>query len=103
MDVDAVAVCFIVFPLALVDVAVCVPELASTVSFVFSPLAFVFGVVGPDLDSGSVSHVVEEVSFVDGTVFKRELFDKLKSLEGRILLKIDEILVVSGKQLGNTI
>lgn len=89
MNVDSVSISLVVLPLAFVDVSVGVPELSTTVRFILAPLSFVLGVVRPDLDSWSVPLVIEEVSFVNSSVFKGKLLDELEALFGSIPLKLD--------------
>ena len=62
MDVDAEAVSFIVLPLAFVDVAIGVPELAGAVGLILSPLTLILGSIGPNLNTGSMSHSIFEVA-----------------------------------------
>jgi hypothetical protein len=98
VDIDTISVGFVFFPLSFINVTISMPELSSAVGFVLSPFTLVFGVVRPYLDSWSMSHVVQEVSFVDGSILKSELFDELVSHLDRVLLKIDEVLVLSLKK-----
>lgn len=70
MHVSTVSIGFIVFPVAVVDVAIRVPELALTVCFIILPFAFVASAIGPDLGAGAVAGAVFEVAAVDCTVFK---------------------------------
>lgn len=65
VDVDTIAICLVVFPLALIDVAISMPELSASIGFVKAPLTLVFGAVGPDLNSWTVSLVVKKVTFED--------------------------------------
>lgn len=64
MDIDTIAVCLVILPLAFVDVSVRVPELACSVGFVIAPLAFVFSTIWPDLNSGPMSHSVLKISYI---------------------------------------
>lgn len=57
MAVDTVAVCLVVLPLAVVDVAVSVNESSFTVGFVVAPPTFIHGTVGPNLTAFSLSDV----------------------------------------------
>jgi len=61
---------FVVQPLALVDVAVGVLELALPVRLVKSPLALVARTVRPNLMSEAVSHIVQPLSSVDSSVLQ---------------------------------
>ena len=58
--VDYITVCLVVYPLIFIDVSVCVPEPARLVSFIVAPLVFILRKIGPNLDSGLVSHAVLE-------------------------------------------
>jgi hypothetical protein len=101
MDIDTIAVSFVVLPLAFIDVSVGMPELSAPIGFVFSPFTLVFCIIRPYLNTRSVSHFIKQVSFIDCTIFKCKFFDKLKSLSQCFLLKLNQILVFGFKQLRN--
>jgi len=88
MNVDAVAVSFVVFPLAFVHVTVSVPEFSGSVSFVLAPFAFIFSAIGPNLDTRSMSHSVFEVAFIDSSIFKNKLINELETLRLGCCLKV---------------
>ena len=66
MDVLALPMCFVVLPLALVDIAVSVVQLAVAMGFVIEPGAFITGSVLPDLGSPSVPLVTQPLPSVFG-------------------------------------
>jgi len=70
MDVDSKAIGFIIFPLAFVDITICVPEFSSAVSLILAPLTLVLGTIGPDLHTRSVSHSIFEVSLIDCSILE---------------------------------
>jgi len=78
VDVDTVAVCFVVEPLTFEDVSIDVPELAMTACFVEPPVAFVFGAILPDLHSVAVLHVAEPLASVGGSILEVDLATVLK-------------------------
>ena len=103
VNVDSITIGFVILPLTFIDVSVSVPELSTAIGLVFSPFALVLGVVRPDLNTRSVTHVVQEVAAVDGTVLKGQLLDELKSLFGGISLELHKIRIISCKELWESI
>ena len=99
MNINAVSVGLVILPLAFVDVAVGVPELTATVSFVFAPLALILGVVWPYLHARSVPHFVLEIALVNCTVLKGEFLDELETLLDCLLLKIEKILILGVEEV----
>jgi hypothetical protein len=97
VNVDAEAIGFIVFPLTLIDVTVSVPEFSTAVCLVFAPFSFILGVIWPDLDTWAVTHFVVEVALVNSTILESEFFDEGKTLLLSVLLKVEQILVISVK------
>ena len=55
MDVDSVAISFVIFPFSLVNVTIRVDKSAAAVCFVIFPVSFIYAAVGPDLITPSVS------------------------------------------------
>ena len=53
--VDTVAIGLVIEPLSIIDITVCVEELALTASLVILPITFVASVVGPDHGPASMS------------------------------------------------
>ena len=49
MLIESIAVSFIVLPISLINITICVPELTLTVCLVIVPFSFVFTTVGPNL------------------------------------------------------
>jgi hypothetical protein len=80
VHVDSISVGFIVFPLSFVDVTVSMPELAAAVCFIFSPLSLVLGIIWPDLDSRTMSHIIDQISLVDSSILKSQFLDELEAL-----------------------
>lgn len=70
MKVDAFAMCLVVQPFALVDVAVCVDQSASAIRLVVVPVPFVQGVVFPDLLAAAFFEPVGELAEVAGAAFE---------------------------------
>jgi hypothetical protein len=99
MNVDAISISLIVFPLAVVDVAIRVPEFAAAISLVLTPLAFIASIVRPDLDAGTMTHFVQQITLVDCTIFESELFDELEAVIERLLLELEEVRVLGGEKL----
>lgn len=99
MNVDAESIGLVIFPLALVDVAIRVPELASAVSLVLAPLTFVLGTIRPDLNTRSMSHSIFEVALVDCTILENQLVNELESLLFRGRFELSEQLVVREVEL----
>lgn len=56
MRVNSQTVCFVLDPLPIVNIAVRVDKSAVAMSFVVFPVAFVHGAVGPDLNSTALSN-----------------------------------------------
>lgn len=80
VNVDSVAIGFVILPLSVVNVTISMPEFSFAVGLIFPPFTLVFGVIGPDLDAGTVSHFILEVAFVDSAVFKGQLLNKLEAI-----------------------
>ncbi len=78
VEVGAVSIGFVVFPLSVIGVTVGMGELAFSAGFVLLPLAFVFGTVGPKLDAVSVAIRDEPFAFVADSVFE---LDELSFLD----------------------
>jgi len=76
--VDAIAVCLVIEPLALVDVAIDVPELSLTVSFVEAPMTLILGTILPDLHALTVLHVSKPLAGVGSAVLDLHLTALLK-------------------------
>lgn len=98
VHVDSVAVGLVILPLTVINVAVGVPELAAAISFVHAPLTLVLGVIGPDLDAGTVAHVIEQIAAINGTILEDEFFSELQTLRGRSLLQFDEVRIIGFEQ-----
>ena len=78
LHVDAIAVCLVIEPLALIHVAIDVPELALTASFVEAPMTFIFGTILPDLHTLTVLHVSKPLASVGSAVLNLYLTALLK-------------------------
>ena len=76
--VDAIAICLVIEPLALVHVAIGVLELSLTVSFVETPMTLILGTILPDLLALTVLHVSKPLAGV--SEFKTVLDLKLTAL-----------------------
>ena len=63
MDVDTEAVGFVILPLALVDIAISVPEFTRSVGLVLAPFSLILCTIGPDLDTRSVSHAILQIAY----------------------------------------
>eukprot|EP00419_Tripos_fusus_P033925 CAMPEP_0172773102 /NCGR_PEP_ID=MMETSP1074-20121228/193655_1 /TAXON_ID=2916 /ORGANISM="Ceratium fusus, Strain PA161109" /LENGTH=137 /DNA_ID=CAMNT_0013609331 /DNA_START=238 /DNA_END=651 /DNA_ORIENTATION=- len=68
MAIRTLPVCFVVFPLSLVDVAISVVESAMSRRSVVLPLPGVFPAVGPDLGSYTMPHMPQPLSSVSGPI-----------------------------------
>ena len=80
MDIDSVAVGFVVLPFTFIDVSVSVPELSSPVGFIFSPFTLIFCIIRPYLNTRSMTHFIKQIPLIDCSVFECKFFDKLKPL-----------------------
>jgi hypothetical protein len=67
VDVDAEAIGLVVFPVALIDVAISMPELSLAISFIELPFSFIFGAIWPYLGTWTMSHSITEISCIDVT------------------------------------
>lgn len=99
MDVDTIAIGLVFLPLALVDVTIGMPELSSSVGLVLTPLTFVLGAVGPDLDTGAMPHAILQVAAINGSVLKDELVNELQARALGSRLKASQQLVVGKVEL----
>ncbi len=70
MDIDTIAVGFVIVPLALEDVAVNVPELALAAGLVEPPIPLIPGTIRPDLDTIAMLHVAQPLPLVDSSVLE---------------------------------
>lgn len=70
MLVDAVAMCLIVQPVALVDITVGVNETAFAVGLIIAPVALEIGAVLPDLDASAVALAIFPLALVNRSVFE---------------------------------
>ena len=98
VHVDSVAVGLVILPLTVIDVAVGVPELAAAISFVHAPLTLVLGIIWPDLNTGTMAHVIEQIAAINGTILEDEFFSELETLRGRSLLQFDEVRIIGLEQ-----
>jgi len=82
MDVNTVAVCFVVLPDTVIDISVNVIKLASPASNVVPPAALILCTVGPDLDAESMPFVGAnfQLPLVHRTVRENHLLSELESL-----------------------
>ena len=72
MLVEPVAVSFVVLPVALVHIAVRVPELPLAVGFVLVPLSLVLAAIGPDLGTPArLNADLRGVAMVNGLRIRR--------------------------------
>ena len=55
MAVGSMAVRLVILPMAVINITICMDQSSFTVCFVVSPVAFVEGAVGPDLDPLALS------------------------------------------------
>ena len=58
MSICAESVGFVLFPLSVKDVAISVPENATSLGFVILPAALILGSIWPNLDTEAVTHVL---------------------------------------------
>lgn len=72
MRVSALAVRFIIDPLSLVNIAVCMHEFSLPVCFVVAPLAFVPRAVWPQLGSKPISHAHQPLPSEHSSILKSE-------------------------------
>ena len=99
MNINTVPVSFIVFPLAFIDVTISMPELSAAVSLVLAPFTLILSVIGPNLDTWSVSHIILKVAFINSSVFEGKFLDELETLLDSLLLKIDKVLVLGVEEV----
>jgi hypothetical protein len=93
MDIHAIAIGLIIFPVSLVHITVSVPEFALPIGLVVLPLAFIFGAVGPYLGARSMAHAVAEIALIDGAIFKHKFFNELETLCYGLTLELgDEVI-----------
>ena len=64
MDVDALAVGLIIDPIAFIDIAVNVSELAEAVGPVILPIAFITSTIRPNLDAKTVTESTDPLACV---------------------------------------
>ena len=70
MDVNTIAVGFIIVPLTLEHIAVNMPELALAASFIESPVPLVPSSIRPDLDAIAMLHISKPLALVHSPVLK---------------------------------
>jgi len=70
MGVGAKAVCFVLIPFAVENVAVSVPENSPALCLVQLPLALVLGPIGPDLNAKAVAHLAEPLTLVHSPILE---------------------------------
>lgn len=70
VDIDAIAVGFVIVPLALKHVAINVPELALAACLVEPPIPFVAGTIRPDLHTIAMLHVAKPLPLVHSSVLE---------------------------------
>ena len=70
MGVHSLTICLIVFPITLVNISVCVPELASPIGFVVSPLALVLRSIGPFLLAVPMALAIFHVALVNSLILE---------------------------------
>merc|ERR1712048_236596 len=75
VNVDSIAIGFVILPLSIVNVAIGMPEFSFAVSLIFPPFALILGVVGPDLDTRTMSHFILEIALVNSAIFESQLFN----------------------------
>jgi hypothetical protein len=80
--------------MAVVDVAISMPKLALTISFVELPLAFIASPVRPDLGARSVPRAIFEVAPIDSAIFKDELLNKVETFPHGLAFKIRKLRVI---------
>ena len=103
VHVDSVAVGLVVLPLTVIYIAIGMPELAAAISLVHAPLALVLGIIWPDLDTGTMAHVVEQIAAINGAILEDEFFSELQALRGRSLLQFDEVRIIGLEQRSGAI
>ena len=62
MDVDALTVGLIIDPIAFVDIAVNVGELAEAMCPVILPISFITSTIGPDLNAKTVTETTDPLA-----------------------------------------
>lgn len=67
MNVDAVAICFVVNPVSFINVAVDMNELALTMCTVIFPITLITGTVRPDLLTKTVSEATDPFTLIGRT------------------------------------
>ena len=78
MDVNSVSISLVVYPFALKNVSVDMPELASATCLIKLPISFVLGSIFPFLAAVAMLHVAVPLADVGGPVFKLNLITLLK-------------------------
>ena len=89
MRVGTITISFVVDPLALVDIAICVVKLTLPIGFSIAPLAVVARAVQPFLLSMAVAHSIKPFTFVDSATIQVDGRPELPHIFGKVLLTID--------------
>ena len=89
MSIGTITVSFVVDPLALVDIAICVVELTLPIGLPISPLAVVTRAVQPFLFSMAVAHSIKPFTFVDSAAIQVYGRPELPHIFGEVFLAID--------------
>ena len=89
MRVGTITISFVVDPLALVDIAICVVELTLPIGLSIAPLAVVARAVQPFLLSMAVAHSIQPFTFVNSATIQVYGRPKLPHIFCEVLLTID--------------
>jgi len=92
-----ISVCMIIHPFSLIHISICFGKLSVAPSTIFFPLSLIFGVVRPYLYSDSLSEIVDDLTIINGPIFKPDYFsptdlrrwvliDSIYSLKSRHLI-----------------
>lgn len=98
MRVSAEAMRFVLFPLAIKDVPIRMPENASAFCLVVAPTALIFCSIGPDLHPETVAHIVHPLALIHSAIIESILRSKFQfgfiaATRARQLAITDEIAI----------
>jgi len=69
-----ITVCLVVHPLPLINLSINLYQLTISPCFIFFPLSLILRLVWPNLHTYTFSHIIQDVSFIDWSIFKSYYF-----------------------------
>jgi hypothetical protein len=93
VTVGAIAMCFVILPVAVVDVAIGVNQSTLTVGLVVGPVSLIHRAIGPDLDTAALANAqsLQPFAFVAGAVLEEDHITTLTIAEA--LLKLEIVII----------